>query len=417
MSFHDSRYPHRSEKPVKEKKMGPKSTSDTKKESVSRRKFLKSTGAAATVSALSQQVVLGAESSRRRVRVGVVGGGFGRSFYWHKHPDSEVTAICDIRPDRLEILRETFGPATEYDDFHKMIADPNIDAVAVFTPATLHVYHACKAMEAGKHVISAVPAGCSLDECEELIETVKRTGMLYMMAETSYYRREIISARKMAAEKKFGTVFYAESEYHHEGLLSIMYDDRRLPTWRHGLPPMWYPTHNTGMIIPIMGERLVEVTCTGWGDEHEVLRTNAYSNPFWNETAFFKTSGGHSARVSVCWHVADGTYERGEFWGDKQSFFMPEPQAPARIAYANPNHRVETFEIPNHFELLPEELHVDTGHGGSHTFITHEFVSACRDGRTPEIDVYESVAYTAPGFYAHQSASRGGETLKIKDFG
>ena len=382
---------------------------------VSRRGFLKGAGATVTVSALGgARAVLGAEPTRKRVRMGIVGGRFGATFHWHEDPDAEVSAVCDIRQDRIEHLQKVYGPATPYDDFHDLIKDPKVDAVGVFTPVPLHVYQAVKAMEAGKHVISAVPAGYTLEECEQLIDAVKRTGMKYMLAETSYYRREIITARKMAAAGEFGTVFYAESEYHHEGLDGLMYDERRLPTWRLGYPPMHYPTHCTGLLIPVMGERLVEVTCTGWGDGHEILQTNLYENPFWNEMAFFRTAKGHSCRVSICWHVADGGYERGQYFGDKRSYFMPEPGGvPARIGYPEPNHRVEAIEIPDYYEMLPEPLRHPTGHGGSHTFITHEFVQAIVEDRDPEIDVYEAVAYTVPGIIAHRSALRGGESMKI----
>ena len=143
-----------------------------------------------------------------------------------------------------------------------------------------------------------------------------------MMAETSFYRPEVITSRQWAKEGKFGTIFYTESEYHHDGLISLMFDERGFPNWRHGLPPMHYPTHCTGMIVPVTGERLVEVSAIGWGDGHEVLKTNLYKNPFWNTTAFFKTSGGHSSRVSVFWHVAAGGTERGAFYGDRMSYIM-----------------------------------------------------------------------------------------------
>ena len=105
-----------------------------------------------------------------------------------------------------------------------------------------------------------------------------------------------------------------------------MVDDRGLPTWRYGLPPMLYPTHCVGLIVPVMRERMSEVTCIGWGDGHEVLRTNQYNNPFWNETAFFRTANGHSARVSICWHAAVGSTERGQFLGDRLSYFMERPE-------------------------------------------------------------------------------------------
>jgi hypothetical protein len=67
-------------------------------------------------------------------------------------------------------------------------------------------------------------------------------------------------------------------------------------------------------------------------------------------------------------------------------------------------------------ELLPEPLRHDSGHEGSHTFLTHEFVFALTHGRRPAIDVYEALAYTAPGIVAHESALRGGELLKIPSF-
>jgi predicted dehydrogenase len=182
------------------------------------------------------------------------------------------------------------------------------------------------AMRAGKHVISAVPAAMTEEELGEILETVRATGMKYMMAETSYYRQEVITCREWAKQGKFGTIFYSEAEYHHEGLLDLMFDDRGLPTWRHGFPPMHYPTHSTGIVIPVTGERLTEVTAIGWGDNHEILKTNQYRNPFWNTTALFKTSGGHSARIAVYWHVAAGGTERGAFYGDRMSYIMDRPE-------------------------------------------------------------------------------------------
>jgi len=367
--------------------------------------------------------------SDKVVRMGIIGGRFGATFYWHEHPHCKVTAVCDIRKDRLEHLKKVYQCDTGYYDFKELIADKNVDAVGVFTPAPLHVYMSEEAMKAGKHVISAVPVGMNEEESVELLDVVKKTGMLYMMAETSYYRREIISCRQWAKEKKFGEIFYSEAEYHHDGLVSLMYDENGLPTWRHGFPPLHYPTHCIGMIVPVTGERLVEVIATGWGDDHEVLRTNLYNNPFWSETAMFKTSGGHSARVAVYWKVASGGMERGQFYGTEMSYYMPRPDGtPGIIAtrekgtvvknrYTESKVRMEKYDQPDHYELLPEPLRHPSGHGGSHTFITHEFVTAVLEQRQPEVDIYEALAYTIPGFYAHKSALEGGTLQKIPDYG
>ncbi len=202
------------------------------KESVSgcarlrRRDFLAAGAAAAgaVTQSVQAQPRMPRYKTRKLVRIGVVGGGFGRQFYWHEHTNSKVTAVCDLREDRRELLKARYGCEVAYREFHDLIEDKNVDAVAVFTPAPLHVYMAVESMKAGKHVISAVPAANSLDECRELIKTVEQTGMIYMMAETSYYRREIIACRDFAKEGAFGTIMYSEAEYHHEGLVKLMYD-------------------------------------------------------------------------------------------------------------------------------------------------------------------------------------------------
>ncbi len=279
-----------------------------------RRQFLKGIGAAAVVSTAPRIAAAEGFSPRtpsdKVVRIGVVGGNFGSQFQWHLDPNCKVTAVCDLRDDRLKHLVEVYGPATKYKDFLQFLKHPELDAVAVFTPAPLHVWMVTEAMKAGKHAISAVPAGMSVEELELLLETVKKTGMKYMMAETSYYRPEVITCRDWAQKGKFGTIFYTEAEYHHEGLIPLMFDERGFPTWRYGFPPMHYPTHCMGIVIPITGERMAEVQAIGWGDGHEVLATNEYGNPFWNTTGFFKTSGGHSSRdfrLLACRGRRDGT--------------------------------------------------------------------------------------------------------------
>ncbi len=374
----------------------------------------------------------GLRAEPRKVRIGIAGGRFGATFHWHLDPGCTVEAVCDIDAKARQHLAETYRCGTTYADFESMLRHPGLDAVAVFTPAPLHAAQAVAAMKAGKHVISAVPVGLTVDEVEQVLHAVKTSGLRYMMAETSYYRPAVIHCRELAAQGAFGTIFYAESEYHHEGLLKLMYDASGKPTWRLGLPPMLYPTHCTGMLVPVMGERLAEVTAVGWGDGHEALKNNPYKNPFWNETAFFKTAQGHAARVSICWHVAAGEAERGQFLGDRMSFFMERPEgAPdttIRIAskgrteldsngYPKGELEIARTALTPYLERLPEPMRVKSGHGGSHTFLTHEFISAVQENRNPSVDIYEAIAYTLPGIIAHASALRGGATMKIRDYG
>ncbi len=401
---------------------------------VSRRNFLGglAAGALAATSGQGQADASSASKPKKPVRIGIVGGRFGASFQWHLDPECEVVAVCDIQEQALDHLKKVYQCDNGYKNFLDMLEHPDLNAVGVYTPAPLHVWMATEAMKRGKHVISAVPAGMTIEECEQLLDCVESTGMKYMMAETSYFRPQVIACREMAQRGEFGTISYSESEYHHEGLLSLYYDERGLPTWRCGLPPMHYPTHCTGLILPVINERFTEVTAIGWGDGHEALQTNLYENPFWNTNAFFKTSGGHSARISVCWHIAARGTERGGFYGDRMSFIMERPEGGPdtlcrmekdgktvidRNGYPEGILHTENFHTPNYFERLPEPMRVRCGHGNSHTFLTHDFVKAIVDDRAPAVDIYEALAYTVPGIVAHQSALRNGEAMKIPQYG
>lgn len=392
----------------------------------SRRTFLAATSAAA---ALAPRFGFAAPSDQK-VRIGVVGGNFGRSFQWHEHPNCVVEAVSDLRPERRDGLMKTYRCAKSYESLESLILDRNIDAVGVFTPAPDHVRHVVACLKAGKHAICAVPAAMSLEECQTLVDTVKSTGLTYMMAETGYYQHHTISARDFYKKGAFGQVYYTESEYHHPGL-EVLYHENGQRTWRYGLAPMNYPTHCTVHLVGVTGERLTQVTCVGWGDDSPVLKDNPYKNPFWNETAFFNTNRGHAFRVAVYWKGALRGTERAQWYGDRMSFFCGHPNGlpPTVLRAAGTTERdsggferlapeMERYQQPNWWstDLLPAPLRHDSGHEGSHTFLTHEFIDALVSRRKPAVDVYEAVAYTAPGIVAHQSALKGGESMKIPSF-
>jgi predicted dehydrogenase len=427
----------------------------------SRRKFLRGLGASAL--AISSETAVSALTSVRRqsgsskaspriVRIGVVGGGFGSHFQWHLHPNCKVTAVCDLRDDRLKVLKHTYRAVHGYREYQDFLKHPELDAVAIFTPAPYHASMAIDAMKRGKHVISAVPTGMSVEELEKILEAVTQTGQKYMLAETSRYRPDTMSCIEWARQGKFGNIFYSEAEYHHSGLApyawgttfdcqscefiesidKVKHEDIRaklIPTWSHGYPPMLYPDHSTGFIVPVTGERLVEVTAHGWGDDQEMLKKNYYNNnPFVHTVGLFKTSGGNSARISIGWHIAHGPIDRATFYGDRMSYIMGTPECRQdRIVeqkdegpwgiYGGITESRESPSHLHHLQKLPESLRIETGHGNSHAFITHEFISAILEDRQPKTNIWEAIAFTLPGIIAHESALRGGVSMKIKDYG
>ncbi len=411
---------------------------DQHRDGATRREFLQQSGAAAVAAGLAagnplfqaRAKSIAGTGNDRKIKMGVVGGRFGARFYWHTHPQSEVVAVSDLLPDRLEHLKEVFGCDRGYESLEELIQDPDVEAVAIFTGAPDHVRHSVAALRAGKHVCCAVPAGCNVEECEELLDVVRETGLSYMMMETSYYRQAMISARKLWEAGEFGTVYYSESEYHHDGL-AVLFVERGERTWRYGYPPMLYPTHNLAFPVGLTGERLTEVSCLGWGDDSPYLKDNDYDNPFWSEAALFKTNQGNAHRASISWFGAHKGGERAHWYGTRMSFAMPDPNGLGPIIVRKGQDMelddggfersvpvLEEYDQTQWWDtdMLPEPLQHQTGHGGSHTFLTHEFIDSLIHDRKPAIDVIEGLAYTVPGIIAHESSLRGGEQLKVPQY-
>jgi predicted dehydrogenase len=403
---------------------------------LSRRSFLEFSGAGALLAAggvLTQAGRAYPEGTGKKIRMGVVGGGFGAGFWWHEHPNCTVTGVTDLFPARRERLQTRYGCDKVYDSLEIMLKEArDIDAVAVFSGAPDHAKHVKWCMENGWHVVSAVPACMTLEEAAAIKEVKEKTGLKYMMAESSWYRQECILARNLYRENGFGELFYSETEYYHqlfnlETLLTkktgLAYGPDGKRSWRWGLPPMLYPTHCMGYLTGVTGERVVKVSCLGWRGNRPDIRENAmivdnvYDNPFWNQASMMLTDRGHMSRCNVFWVCVAGG-ERAQWFGDQSTLYMV-------CGGVNDNVRnirgkgAKKVEIPKYWktsEMIPEAMRHASGHGGSATFISAEFVNALLEEREPEIDVYESLAMTVPGIVAHQSAYKDGEQLEVPQF-
>ena len=390
-------------------------------------------GAAALAAAGAAQAGLAtpAEASKK-VRIGVVGGGFGATFHWHEHPNCTVAAVTDLRADRRQTLQEVYRCHTSYQSLETMLREHDgLDAVAVFSGAPDHFRHVEMCMRRGLHVISAVPAVMSLEDAQKLRDLKEETGLRYMMAETSYYRQPTIYARNLFREGGFGELYYSELEYYHDrGDLDALLTDKTTRfyqsdgsrTWRWGLPPMLYPTHCLGHLVGVTGERITRVSCLGWGQDHPWLTDNDYDNPYWNQSALMQTDKDHMVRCNIFW-LATGDGERARWFGDKGALYMAlgdlygDAWLP-RSDKLDRHEKVQLLDIPDYWkdEMLPEPMRHASGHDGSHTFLTAEFVNALVADREPAVDVYEALAMTAPGIVAHESARRNGEQLPVPSF-
>jgi predicted dehydrogenase len=81
----------------------------------------------------------------------------------------EVVALCDIVPEKAHDLAEQFNIPQYFSSLDEMLKNCDADAVLVVVPAQLHVEHALKAMQSGRHVYVQKPMAQSLGEANALL--------------------------------------------------------------------------------------------------------------------------------------------------------------------------------------------------------------------------------------------------------
>jgi hypothetical protein len=106
-----------------------------------------------------------------------------------------------------------------------------------------------------------------------------------------------------------------------------------------------------------------------------------------------------------------------QWFGDKGTLYM-DNHGVHPDTWKDRMQGVKPLRIPNYWnsDMLPAPMRHESGHGGSAVFICAEFINALLENREPAVDVYESLAMTAPGIVAHQSARKSGLQLKVPQF-
>ncbi|MEY4914547.1 MAG: hypothetical protein RJA02_816, partial [Armatimonadota bacterium] len=113
--------------------------------------------------------------------IGIIGfGGIAQGAHmgnYLKQADTcEVIAIADVAEERRAQAKDKFAVEHILEDYHKLLAMPEIDAVSVCTPNGWHKQITIDALRAGKHVLCEKPMAMNASECLEMISVSKETG-------------------------------------------------------------------------------------------------------------------------------------------------------------------------------------------------------------------------------------------------
>ena len=120
-----------------------------------------------------------------KIRLGLIGASVRGTWSSRSHlpalqasAEVELTAVCTTRADSAEAARQAYGARLAFDDWRKMVASPEIDAVAVVVRVPSHYEPTKAALEAGKHVYCEWPLGRTTAEAVELAALAERNGLV-----------------------------------------------------------------------------------------------------------------------------------------------------------------------------------------------------------------------------------------------
>jgi predicted dehydrogenase len=365
----------------------------------------------------------------KRVKVAIVGLGFGAEFIpiYQKHPQAEMYAICRRNKEQLARIGDAFGIAQRFTRYEDLLSDPAVDFVHINSPIPDHGWMSIEALKAGKHVMCTVPMATTVDECREICDLARETGLKYMMAETVVYSREFLFIKQMYEQGELGKIQYMAASHPQ--------DMDGWPEYWERMIPMHYATHVVSPVLGLVKGRAEYVSCFGSGTINEKLAKKS-GNRFAVESCHIKIKDSDVA--AHIWRFLFDTArqyrESFDVYGTKKSFEWalveheehvvhtakrPEPEIPSRV------------KVPDFAHLLPAEIRPFTstiqdaahlsfiqgaGHGGSHPHLVNEFVTALVKKRDPWPNAVTSANWTCVGICAHESAIQGGAIVKLPDF-
>jgi len=357
--------------------------------------------------------------SEKLLKIGVIGllRGNSLAFRASDHKNARITAVCDIDPQRVKNTQGYFAEKGNnipegFTDVDEFLAKGDFEAVIVANYATEHVPMVVKCLDAGKHVLSEIPAVSSVEEIKTLREAVAaHPKQKYMLAENCNYWAFVQAWKKMYEDGTLGEAIYCEAEYLHS---NDYREHKPYPDpnhWRLHNPAIKYCTHELGPLLDILNDRCVSVSCM-------IPETvyNPYRSPQQNGVALFRTEKGAVIRLLIIFdgyvgfdhnYAIIGT--RGSIHTDKNTFVCDEAHSFASLS-SIPDSMRRQIEIPVSTHFANESAE---GHGGCDGKMVHAFIDCVLNDTDPPIGIDLAINMTLPGIIAAESAKQGGVLLEI----
>jgi predicted dehydrogenase len=274
-----------------------------------RRDFVKTTAAAAALTALSASRVLGANE---RIKMGAIGvGGMGTGHVGGlvkraKDDNVQLLAVCDVYQRRVTRAKN-ICKGEGFLDYRKIIDNKDIDAVMIATPDHWHAKISIDALESGKHVYVEKPMTHTVEQAIKLRNVVRKTKKVLQVGPQGTGGDGYWQANTAIRAGRIGKVTWAHASYNRNARTCLFNTHQKIDptagpdktgedfidwdTWlghKHGLAPKidWNPEHffrfrkywpyNGGVATDLLYHKLAPLLLAIAGPDGEYpLRVNA----------------------------------------------------------------------------------------------------------------------------------------------
>jgi UDP-2-acetamido-3-amino-2,3-dideoxy-glucuronate N-acetyltransferase len=192
-------------------------------------------------------------SYSRKTRVCVIGcGHWGKNLLRNFHQIGSLYGIVDSLSDRLTHYAEQYPEARAYSSYNELLADPEVDAVAIATPAEEHAPMAIAALHAGKDVFVEKPMALTPEAGSDILAASRETGRIVMVGHLLLYHPAILAIQKLIASGQLGRMEYIYSNRLSMG--KIRSEENAL--WS-------FAPHDIAVILHLCGSMPLQVSATG----------------------------------------------------------------------------------------------------------------------------------------------------------
>jgi predicted dehydrogenase len=187
------------------------------------------------------------------VRVGVVGLGYwGPNLARNFARVGDLRWLCDLSDENRVRFGAQYPSARVTASLDEMLADPELEAVAIATSVPTHHALGLQAIEAGKHVFVEKPLATSADDARELVEAAERRGVRLMTGHLLLFHPGIRAVCELVRSGELGDLYYLYGN--RQNLGKVRADENAL--WSLG-------AHDVAVILEVVGERPVEAWARG----------------------------------------------------------------------------------------------------------------------------------------------------------